>query len=396
MTSPTDAPALTQKRTSYLELFFDLVFVFAITQLADLLHADHTASGWVRAALMAWLVWWAWSQYTWAGNAIDLDRRPVRLAVLAVSGVALLAAVAIPDAYTGDGLWFAVPYTAVRLAGLALYWGGLRRDPAHRAALRTYLPVAAVSPLLVLLGGALAESVRPWIWAGAVAVDVASVLAAGRGEFRVAPAHFAERHALIVIIALGESIIAVGASAAQLEPTVGLVVVGVLGFAIAAALWWDYFDRLHAVAEARLADEPDHRRRGHLARDLFTLGHLPLVVGTVLFAVGVEEAVVAPGEPLEGFGRVAIAAGLSLFLVGFVAAGARATGNLLAERLVTAALSVAIVAALGDHVGAAALLGLLAAVVVAAATIETVRLSDRPPLPAPPGLQDPGPQPVKE
>ncbi len=123
------------KRVGFLELFFDLVFVFAITQLVGLLHDDHTAVGWARAGLLLWLVWWAWSQYTWAGNAIDLDRRPTRFAVLAVTGAMLLAATAMPVAYSDQALWFAVPYSTVRLAGLALYWYGLRGDPDHRRAL---------------------------------------------------------------------------------------------------------------------------------------------------------------------------------------------------------------------------------------------------------------------
>jgi low temperature requirement protein LtrA len=367
------AAAAAEKRTSYLELFFDLVFVFAITQLAGMLHADHTARGWVHAGIMAWLVWWAWSQYTWAGNAIDLDRRSVRIVVLAVSGTTLLAAIAIPDAFAYDGLWFAIPYAVIRFAGLALYWGGLRHDPAHRAALRTYLPIASIGPTLVLLGGWAGTDVRPWIWAAAMVVDVASVAAAGRGEFRIAPGHFAERHALIVIIALGESIVAVGATATDLGPSIEVFATAMLGFVIACALWWDYFDRLHGSAEARLVAEPDHRRRSNLARDLFTLGHFPLLIGTVLFAVGVEEAIVHPGAPLEPFGRLAVGSGLALFLLGFVVTEIRATGNLLVERLATAGTSVAIVAAVGGRVSALALLGLLALTVGAAAALETLR-----------------------
>ena len=386
----TDA-SRAEKRTSYLELFFDLVFVFAVTQLAGMLHGDHSAGGWLRAAIMAWLVWWAWSQYTWAGNAIDLDRRPVRLAILAVSGITLLAAVAIPDAFTANGLWFAIPYVAIRLAGLALYWGGLRDEPTHRAALRTYLPLASVGPALVLVGGVAGTTLRPWIWAAAVAVDVASVAAAGKGEFHVAPGHFAERHALIVIIALGESIIAVGATASDLDVTVALTVTAAFGFAIACALWWDYFDRLHGSAEARLTAERDNRRRSNLARDLFTLGHFPLLVGTVLFAVGVEEAIVHPSEPLEPFGRLAVAAGLALFLLGFVAAEARTSGNLLVERLVVAGATTALIVGLGDRLSALALLGALALTTILGAAIETVRAIGGPPADlAPSGGTDPG------
>ena len=383
MTSVTATSA--EKRTSYLELFFDLVFVFAITQLASMIHADHSARGWVRAAIMVWLVWWAWSQYTWAGNAIDLERRPVRVAMLVVSAVTLCAAIAIPDAFADNGLWFAVPYAAVRFAGLALYWGGVRHDPVQRAALRTYLPVASIGPTLVLIGGLAGSGLRPWIWGAAMSVDVASVAAAGRGEFHVAPGHFAERHALIVIIALGESVVAVGVTASDLEPTVALIATAAFGFLIACALWWDYFDRLQGSAEARLEAEPDHRRRGHLARDLFTLGHLPLLAGTVLFAVGVEEAIVHPGDPLVPFGRLALGVGLASFLLGFVATEVRATGDLLVERLVTTGVVVALIVGVGGRVSALVLLALLAIAVGMAASIETARRIG--------AVGDPGPAP---
>ncbi|MCE7882340.1 MAG: hypothetical protein DYH08_00475 [Actinobacteria bacterium ATB1] len=140
-------PSATQtKKTSYLELFFDLVFVFAITQLAGTLHDDHTASGWGHAALLLWLVWWAWSQFTWAGNAIDVENRPTRIAMLAVTGLMLVAAVGIPDTFGTEAAWFAVPYAAVRFSGLAMYWFGLRGDQDHRRALLTSSPSRRSAP----------------------------------------------------------------------------------------------------------------------------------------------------------------------------------------------------------------------------------------------------------
>lgn len=365
--------AATAKRTSYLELFFDLVFVFAITQLAGMLHDDHTARGWGHAAIMAWLVWWAWSQYTWAGNAIDLDRRPTRVALLAVTGVTLLAAAAIPAAFEGEGLWFAVPYAVIRGSGLALYWFGLRDEPEHQAALRTFLPIAVIAPVLVLVGGAAPEGIRPWFWLAAVAVDVASALNAGSGEFRISPLHFAERHALIVIIALGESVIAVGATASGLEPTAALVACALAGFTVVATMWWAYFDWVHGATESRLAAAADGRERSNLARGLFTFGYFPIVVGTVVFAVGVEEALLHPTAVLEPFGQVAIAVGLTTFLGGFVIGNARATRTLLTERLVAIPVVLAAVVLLGGEVSALALLAALALGLGAVTAIESRR-----------------------
>jgi low temperature requirement protein LtrA len=367
------ATAPSEKRTSYLELFFDLVFVFAITQIVARLHDDHTAAGWVQAALVLWLVWWAWSQFTWAGTAIDLERRSVRLAMLVVTGLALLAGIAIPDAFAPRGAWFAVPYALVRLAGLSLQWVGLRHDPAGRAALASYTPIAIVGPAIVLAGGLLPPSARTWVWAGAVVIDLLSVIAAGRGEFRVAPGHFAERHALITIIALGESIIAVGATADELPPSPRILGVAAVGFAIIATMWWSYFDRAQQWGEERLVAEQDARRQGRLARDLYTLGHLPVIAGTVVFAAGVEEVVLHADEPFDVFTRWAVGAGLALFLVGLVLGEVRSHDEVPVERVVAAVAVPAIVVAAGAAWPALGTLALLAALLAVTATVETLR-----------------------
>jgi len=362
-----------RKRVGFLELFFDLVFVFAITQLVGLLHDDHSAQGWVRAAVLLWLVWWAWSQYTWAGNAIDLDRRATKLAVLAVTGAMLCAATAMPLAFGDRSLWFALPYTAVRLAGLGLYWFGLRGDPDHRAALVTYLPVAVVSPALVLAGGIVGGDAQLWWWSAAIAIDVVSVAAAGRGEFRVEPAHFAERHGLIVIIALGEAVIAAGSTAAEVGLVPSTASMLAAGFATTAAMWWCYFDWIHPAAERRLVTEPDPRRRGHLARDLFTLGHLPIVAGIVLIAVAVEEGLVHPTDELDRFATAALGLGIGLYLLGFVLGNLRATGRILVGRVVALVAATTWVAFAGPGVAAVVTVAGVAAAIVALAGVETRR-----------------------
>lgn len=358
------------KRTSFVELFFDLVFVFAITQVAATIHADHSASGWLHAALLLWLMWWAWSQYTWAANAIDIDSRAVRVALLVVTGLTLLAAIALPEAFGERGALFAVPYVLVRLAGLALYWHGLRGDPEHQAALRSYLPVAVASPLLVLAGGLAPDAARPWLWGAAVLVDVVSVIAAGRGEFRVAPAHFAERHGLIVIIALGESIIAIGATMAGLDITSLGVVSLALAFVVTALLWWAYFDRSAEAMEHALVEQADFRVRGHTARDVFTLGHLPIVAGIILFAVGVEEVLLHPSDPAPAFGRLSMGLGVALFMWGFAAARARGARVPAASRAATGAVALALCLLLPGIPGYATLL-IIAVVVAGSAAVES-------------------------
>jgi low temperature requirement protein LtrA len=364
------APAPTTKRVGFLELFFDLVFVFAVTQLVTMLHADHTAAGWGRAGIMMWLIWWAWSQYTWAGNAIDLDRRTTRIWILVATGAMLSAAAAIPTAFDDHGAWFALPYAAVRLLGLALYWYGLRNDPAHRTALRTYVPSAIISPLLILVGGMVDDTLRITLWCLAILIDVASVLAAGRGEFRVDASHFAERHGLIVIIALGESVIATGATATDVGLTRDAIALLAIAFVAVAGLWWTYFDWVHHAAETRLVNEPNHQRRSTLARDLFTLGHLPIVAGTVVFAAAIEEALLHPTEPLNTFATTALAAGPALYLAGFVIGNLRATGRILHTRLVGLIAIVTITALAGPRVGALASIAAVAAAIIAIAAVE--------------------------
>jgi low temperature requirement protein LtrA len=365
------APEPAAKRVGFLELFFDLVFVFAVTQLVGLLHADHTAAGWGRAAVMMWLVWWAWSQYTWAGNAIDLDRRGTRVWFLVATATMLAAAAAIPFAFGDDGGWFAIPYTGVRLLGLALYWFGRRDDSAHRAALRTYLPLASVGPVLILVGGALGGTARIVMWTIAILVDISSAASAGRGEFDLDPAHFAERHGLIVIIALGESVIAVGATASDVGLSIDVAALVAVAFAAVAGLWWTYFDWVHAAAERRLAREPDPRRRSSLARDLFTFGHLPIVAGTVVFAAAVEEALLHPTDPLDSFAITALATGPALYLAGFVIGNRRATGSILTTRLVGLVAVVAAVAVLGPRASAILSVAAVAATIIAIAAVET-------------------------
>jgi low temperature requirement protein LtrA len=361
------------KRVGFLELFFDLVFVFAITQLVGMLADDHSAAGWGRAALMLWLVWWAWSQYTWAGNAIDLEARAVRLVVLAVTGATLVAAVAIPTAFESGGWWFAVPYVAVRLTGLALYWFGLRNEPVHQAALRSYVPVAVLSPLLVLAGAGVSSSARVGLWVAAMVVDVASVLAAGRGEFRVDPGHFAERHGLIVIIALGESVVVIGSVAASIGLDRAEALLLATSFAVVAGLWWCYFDWVQETAEHHLAAEADHQRRGHLARDLYTFGHLPIVAGTVVFALAAKSALGHPEDPLEDYAVIALAIGPVLYLAGFVFGTLRTVGRVPVSRVMGMVAVGAWTALVGPRASSVVAMAGVAAVVVAVGLVESLQ-----------------------
>jgi low temperature requirement protein LtrA len=365
----------TERRTSYLELFFDLVFVFAITQVTSLMLDDPTASGYAKSALVLGMVYWAWSGYAWATNAIDLGWPLLRLGYLAAMGASFGMAVAVPDAFGDQRLWFAVPYVVVRLLNLALYIGGLRHDPVQQRAILGLAPWFALSPALALAGALLGGDALIAFWCAGLALDVFGTLRAGEGAgFRVSPDHFAERYALFIIIALGESIVAIGSGLVGHTRDAAFALSLAVAFAGVAAIWWAYFDFTAAVM-ARTLRNQSPERRGPMARDIFTFCHYPIVLGIIFFAVAAKKTVAQPGEPLSGAGRFALGAGIALFLVGFALARYRVLKRIAWERVAAATAALAAVAALPDAPG----LGLLALVVgcvVTGLVAETARIRE--------------------
>jgi low temperature requirement protein LtrA len=363
----------TERRTSYLELFFDLVFVFAITQVTALMVDDPTAAGFAKGALVLGMVYWAWSAYAWATNAIDLSAPLLRVGYLLAMGASFGMAVAVPDAFSGGAEWFAVPFFAVRMLHLFLYIHGLYDEPAHRAAILRLTPWFAIAPTLALGGGFLDHDARVVVWTAALAIDVLGALRMGpQTGFRVSPHHFSERYALFIIIALGESIVAVGAGLSGNTRNAAFALALGVAFLGVAAIWWAYFDFTAAVLARVLGNRPVDVR-GPIARDVFTLCHYPMVLGIILFAVAAKKTVGEPGAPLSGAGRFALAAGIALFLLGFVAARYRIVRHVAYERVATAALVVALVLALGDLDGLA-LMAVVVGALVAGLTWETVHL----------------------
>src|SRR5919198_2440423 len=201
-----------ERRTSYLDLFFDLVFVFAVTQVTSLVAHDPTARGFAHGALVFGLVWWAWSGYAWMTNAIDVERTETRMLMLAATGGSFFMAILLPDAFGDDGKRFVLAYLFVRVLNVGLYLGGLRGD-AQQAAMLRLAPFFLVAPLVAVPGAFVDSRARAAIWLVSLAIDVVGTLTAAGSGFRVSPAHFAERYALFVIIALGESVVAIGVSA---------------------------------------------------------------------------------------------------------------------------------------------------------------------------------------
>ena len=330
-----------EPKVSPVELFFDLVFVYAITQVTTLLLSDLSPLGFVRSGLALFMIWWAWSLYTWMANAIGPSGRATRAGILVATVPTFMMAFTLPGLFRDTALWFGGSYFVVRELGLLLYWIFLSHDREHRSGLRLFVPYASLAPMLVLAGGFVSAETRTLLFAAAMGIDVLGALSSGRGLFRISAAHFAERYGLIVIIAMGESVIAIGIGAAQAHCDawlLGGITVMLLGV---IALFWSYFDWVSEAAEHRLvhAKEAD---RGRLARDMYTFFHFPIVAGTILYAVAAKKILAHAHDPLSLSGRFCLSAGIGLFLLGFVLGSRRVGGLVMYERL----LAISLIAAL--------------------------------------------------
>lgn len=361
--SPEDQSA------TFVELFFDLVFVFSVTQVVSLLHHDPGWAGVGQALLVFWLVWWAWTQFTWTLNAADTTHHVIDLVTLAATAVVFFMAVSLPEAFQGKALWFAVPYVLVRLIGLALQFRVAREDPLqHHGAALTWAALSLGGMAAVLVGALVGGSALYWVWGLAILLDLGAAAVSGRREgWNLHPEHFAERHGLFVILALGETLIAAGSVVSDASETGAVISVMVLAVAFSCGLWWTYFPQgLPALERAMISREGTERSA--MARDAFSLLHFPLVCGVIAYAVAVEQAVAHPGEPLALEARMALALGLLLFLGGMAAAVRRATGRLLGKRLLVAGATAGVVVA--ADVLPVASLSIACAGVVAVAALE--------------------------
>jgi low temperature requirement protein LtrA len=325
-----------------LELFFDLTFVFAITQVTIMLADDPTWGGVLRGMLVVTALWWAWSAYAWLTSATDVDEGGVRLAMLASMAAMFGVALAVPGAFGDDAVLFGVAYLLVRVLHLVLSSTVVRDDADRRDALLRFAPTALLGASLLVVAGFLEGDERIAVWLVALAIDYAGpvVIGVGRG-WRIAPEHFAERHGLIVLIALGESIIAIGLGAG-FDLDTGVIVASTLGIVVVSALWWLYFDVAAILARTRLMQAQGvelHR----LALHAYSYLHLPLVAGTVLFALGLKTTVGDVGESLDRVPAVALCGGAALYLVGHIAFLYRTTGRVFRRRTIGAAVLFALI-----------------------------------------------------
>jgi low temperature requirement protein LtrA len=328
-----------EQRATTLELFYDLVFVFAITQVSHLLIDDLTWAGLGHALLALLVVWWAWNYTTWVTNELDPDSIAVRLLLIAIMALTLLLGVAIPDAFGSRGLLFASTYVAIQvgrhffLAFVAAARGSAERERATRI-----LSWFAVTGVLWIAGGLAEGTTRTWLWIVALSIDYVAPLVLywlpGRRRlpattWDVESSHFSERFQLFMIIALGESIVVTGATLTKTDVDAARLAAFTVAFLGTAAMWWLYFDYVAGIAQRRLELALN---RTTLARDGYTYLHAVLVTGVILWAVGDEFVIAHPTDVLPGSEVAALAAGPAVYLLGHVLFRLRMAGSIAWKR----------------------------------------------------------------
>jgi low temperature requirement protein LtrA len=347
---PHVAVAETRERaTTPVELLWDLVFVFAVTQVTTLLRSELSWAGFGRSMLVLALIWWAWSAFVWATSAQDPGAAVFRGVLLLATALIFIAGLALPQAWGRDGTLFAVTYAGVRFLHLALYADASRRGNASLAAIASFATTVALGMGLLIAGSFAGGLTRALCWVAAAAIDYAGpgwlTRKRLRGLQRVAVSHFTERYSLFIIICLGESIVAVGLGASPRPLHTELVADVSLALLITTALWWTYFDRFATTAAKRLREQRDPVLA---ASDAYSYLHLLLVAGIIVFAVGARYGVANVGRPLSAGARLALCGGVALYLVGHAAFRLRLTGVISYAKLAAAGACLVIFGA-GAH-----------------------------------------------
>jgi low temperature requirement protein LtrA len=374
-TSRVTAVLRSEERVKPLELFFDLVFVLAITQCTALMADVPSWEGLAQGMLILGVLWWSWVGYAWLTSVVDPEEGIVRFAIFAAMAGLLVVALCVPEAFDDSALLFACAYGIVRGGQIVLFIVASRGTPDLRRSVLGLAAGTAIGVGLLVAASFADDALQGSLWALALLLDMGEPYLFGSEGWKLEPAHFAERHGLIVIIALGESIVAIGVGAEGLDVDAGVVAAAVLGVASAAALWWLYFDVVALVAQRRLTTATVGREQNEVARDSYSYLHFPMVAGIVLLALGLKKTLEDVGDPLETVPAVAMLGGTAIYLLAHVAFRWRNVHRFSVERVLCAVFLCALIP-VALEVDALVTLGALVAALAALIAYETVRFAE--------------------
>ena len=358
-----------------LELFFDLVFVLALTQATQLMADEPTWQGLGKGVLVLGVMWWAWVGYAWLTSVIDPEEGAVRLVMAAAIAALLICSLCMPEAFNDEGLLFACALAVVRFAHIGLFVLGSRDDPHLRKSVWGLLVSTIIGVSLLVAASFTDGWAQAGLWALALVLDAGGPYVFGAEGWVIKAKHFAERHGLILIIALGESIVAIGIGVQGIELDVAVVTAAVLGVALSFALWWMYFDVVARVAERRLENATPGKEQNEIARDSFSYLHFPMVASIVLMALGLKKTLSHVDHHLELVPAVALLGGFAVYLFAHVAFRWRNVHRFSTQRVVVALLALALIP-LAVEITALATLAILTGVAAALITYETIRFRE--------------------
>jgi low temperature requirement protein LtrA len=360
-----------EHRVTPRELFFDLVFVFAFTQVTTLLANDPTFGGIGRGVLVLAALWWTWAAYAWLTNIVDPEEGVVGAALLVALIAMFIAALAVPGVFDGEGVLFGAAFVVVCAMHAALYTLAGRGNRDLLGAVFRLLPWMLFGAALIFVAG-FTDGARVWLWLVALAITYGGGLLSGSSGWQVHPSHFAERHGLVVIIALGEAFVAIGIGATGIDIGLGEVVAAILGLLVATSFWLAYFD-FFALRGERMLGERRGAERAALARDAYSYAHFPMIVGIVLFAFAMKTVVGHVGEELDSVGAFALCGGSALYLLTYSAIRIRIERRVRVSRgRFVAAIALILMLPLAMVVPALAALALVTAVWLGLHTYELV------------------------
>lgn len=378
--TPSRRPHLTATRreaeaVTPLELFFDLVFVLALTQATALMAHEPTWQGLGKGILLLGVMWWAWVGYAWLTSVIDPEEGAVRLVMAVAIAALLVCSLCMPEAFNDEGLLFACAFAVVRFSHIGLFLLGSRDEPELRKSVWGLLASTVVGVSLLVAASFTDGWPQAGLWSLALLLDAGGPFVFGSEGWIIKAKHFAERHGLILIIALGESIVAIGVGAEDIELGVAEVTAAVLGVFLSFALWWMYFDVVARVAERRLENAAVGKEQNEIARDSFSYLHFPMIASIVLIALGLKKTLGHVDHHLELVPAVALLGGFAVYLFAHVAFRWRNVHRFSTQRVVVALISLALIP-LAVEITALATLAIITGVAAALITYETIRFRE--------------------